>query len=83
MNGKDYNTGLYLRCQNLTGDLDTGEDRHIDIQQENIRLKHQRAGQCLLAVGGFAHYLQIVFKVQYALDSMPQQRMVISYQNLY
>ena len=53
------------------------QPRHIDIEQEDVGFEHERARQCFLPVLCFSDDLEIVFKIQYALDPLPQERVVV------
>ena len=58
-------------------DIESRQSRHIDVEEENVRFQHECACKGFLPIFRFTNDLKIVFKVQYALDPLPEQCMIV------
>ena len=65
------------RLLELLRDIESRKPRHIDVEQEDVRLQHERAREGFLSVLRFADDLEIILEVQHTLDSLPQECVII------
>ena len=58
-------------------DIESREARHIDVEKEDVRLQHECAREGFLPVLRLTDHLEIVLKVQHALDPLPEQCVIV------
>jgi len=66
----------------LPGGLDAVEHRHLDVHQGDVRTVLDGQRDRLLPVGGLAHHLDVVFRLEQRPDAAADERLVIGQQDL-
>ena len=82
MNGESDDTGTRARRLQLAGNFQPGKIRHVEIQENDIRLQYQGSSQSFLSIPGLSDDLQILLEIEHSLDPLPEQGVIIRNQNL-
>ena len=82
VDGERDDLRLALRGLQLLRDLEAAESRHVEVEQQDVRLQDERAGERLLTVLGLADHLEVILEVQDTLDALAQECVIVRDENL-
>ena len=77
MDGEGYDLRPRARLFELLRDLESRQPRHVDVEQEDVGLQHKCPREGFLSVLRLADDLEVVLKIQHALDPLAEQRMIV------